>query len=66
MGDLAKDPADVKHVDYPGPWEQADVIGLDFVAVRKDVRMRVDLRSSSLEQAKVIVSKAMNRVSWPP
>jgi hypothetical protein len=66
MGDLAKDPADVQHVDYPGPWEQADVIAVDFVAVRKDVRMRVDLRGSSLEQAKLIVTKAMNRVSWPP
>jgi hypothetical protein len=44
MGDLAKDPADVQHVDYPGPWEQADVIAVDFVAVRKDVLMRVDLR----------------------
>ena len=66
LGDMAKNPEDVKSQEYPGPWEQADQIGTDFQAVRKDVRMSVDVRGTSEQNARTVVSQAMQRVQWPP
>lgn len=66
MGDMAKDPKDVKVEEYPGPWEQASVVAMSFCAVRKDVRMCVDIRGTSLANAQAAVTRAMGRVSWPP
>jgi hypothetical protein len=66
MGDMAKNPEDVKAKEYPGPWEQAGMIGTEFQAVRKDVRMSVDVRGTSEQNAQAVVSQAMQRVQWPP
>jgi hypothetical protein len=53
-------------VKYPGPWEKADVVVLDFAAVRGDVIMKIDIRGTSLDNAKTLMAIAMNRVAWPP
>jgi hypothetical protein len=44
---------------------QADQIGTAFQAVRKDVRMSVDVRGTSEQNAQTVVSQAMQRVQWP-
>lgn len=49
--------------EYPCPWEQADVIGTDFQAVRMDVRMSVNVRGTSEQNAQTVVSQAMQRVN---
>jgi len=36
------------------------------VAVRGDVLMKIDLRSTSLENAQALMTIAINRVAWPP
>ncbi|MEO8017945.1 MAG: hypothetical protein ABI769_09035 [Pseudomonadota bacterium] len=51
---------------YPGPWEKADVVVLDFAAVRGDVLMKIDIRGTSLDNAKALLATAMNRIAWPP
>jgi hypothetical protein len=66
LGDNSKGPAtDAPTAEYPGPWEKADVIVMDFVAVRGDVMMKIDIRGTTLENAKALMAIAMNRVSWP-
>ena len=62
MGDMARNPEDVQAPEYPGPWEQAGMIGTDFQAVRRDVRMSVDVRSTSEQNAQTVVSLAMQRM----
>jgi hypothetical protein len=53
-------------VKYPGPWEKADVVVMAFAAVRGDVIMKIDIRGTSLDNAKALMAIAMNRVAWPP
>jgi hypothetical protein len=65
FGDNAKDPSKVEPGDYPGPWEKADVIVLDFAAVRDDVLMKIDIRGTSVDNARALMTIAMNRVAWP-
>jgi hypothetical protein len=69
MGALTGDetPAGAGSADaeYPGPWEMADVIATDFVAVRGDVLMKVDIRGTSLDNGRKALVLAMNHVTWP-
>jgi hypothetical protein len=66
LGNDAKEPAaETSTTEYPGPWEKADVVVMDFVAVRGDVIMKIDIRGTTLDNAKALMAIAMNRVSWP-
>jgi len=69
LGGEAKEPDAAANaaaaVKYPGPWEKADVVVMDFVAVRGDVIMKIDIRGTSVDNAKALMAIAMNRVAWP-
>jgi hypothetical protein len=45
----------------PGPWDEAAVT-IDFMAVKKDVLMRIDLRIAPRDIAAKLVAKAMEKI----
>lgn len=63
MGDLAKDAPEAKATEYPGPWEQAQVVVMSFVAVKQDVMMSADIRGAGLEKAQAVVKGAMEKLN---
>ncbi len=61
LGDQAKDPGDIKPVSIPGPWEQAAVT-MDFLAVKHDRLVRIDLRLTSRPVAEKVAAKLMEKL----
>jgi hypothetical protein len=59
-GGEAKEPAATPAV-ISGPWEEAATT-IHFMAVKKDVLMRVDLRIATQEVAEKLIAKAMEKI----
>jgi hypothetical protein len=63
MGTLMGSPPQGEKADeaIPGPWDEAEIT-TDFMAVKKDVLMRVDLRIAPKDIATKLISKAMEKI----
>jgi hypothetical protein len=63
MGGAPKAPEDALPKGAAGdPWERAGVESNDFVALKKDVRIKIDQRFTDREKAKALVAAAMRKI----